>query len=73
MVIIHFDDTATEKNAIEFLIGRFPFKTWKNGDLMLPEAAVGLLAAEGITFRARGPAQYEHFLPPLRDTAPSAV
>jgi hypothetical protein len=73
MVIISFDDAETEKKALDFLIGRFSFKTWANGELMLPEAALGVLAAEGITFRVKGPATYEHFLPPLRNPASAAV
>ena len=73
MVIIRFDDAETEKRALDFLIGRFPFKTWSNGDLMLPQRAVGRLATEGLEFRVKGPATYEHFLPPLRNPAAVAV
>jgi hypothetical protein len=56
MVIIRFDDNETEKKALDFLVGRYSFKTWANGDLMVPEPALGLLAAEGIAFRVKGPA-----------------
>ncbi len=56
MVIIRFDDSETEKKAMDYLVGRYSFKTWANGDLMVPEAALGELAAEGIAFRAKGPA-----------------
>lgn len=73
MVIINFDDKELEKKALDFLVGRFAFKTWANGDLMLPEPALGQLAAEGISFRAKGPATYEHFLPALRDAAPASA
>jgi hypothetical protein len=59
MVIINFEDAAMEKKALEFLVGRCSFKTWDNGDLMLPEPALGELAAQGITFRSKGPATYE--------------
>ncbi len=65
MVIIRFEASEAEKLALDFLVGRYPFKTWANGDLMLPEAALGQLAVEGIPFRARGRATYEHFLPAL--------
>ena len=73
MVIIRFDEEETEKKALDFLIGRYSFKTWANGDLMLPEQALGALAAEGVTFRVRGPATYEHFLPTLRNPASAPV
>ena len=73
MVIIRFDDKETEKRALDFLVGRFSFKTWADGDLMLPEPSLGPLAAEGITFSVKGPATYEHFLPPLRTPAATPV
>lgn len=73
MVIIRFDDSELEKHALDFLVGRYSFKTWANGDLMLPEPALGQLAAQGLPFRVKGPATYEHFLPPLRDSAPASV
>lgn len=73
MVVIRFDDIEDEKRAIDFLAGRFSFKTWSNGELMLPEPALGPLAAEGLGFHVQGPASYEHFLPALRDPAPAPV
>jgi hypothetical protein len=73
MVIINFEDAAMEKKALEFLVGRCSFKTWDNGDLMLPEPALGELAAHGITFRSKGPATYEHFLPSVRNSVASTV
>jgi hypothetical protein len=50
MVIIHFEDAEMEKRAMDFLAGRYSFKTWANGDLMLPAPALGELAAQGIAF-----------------------
>jgi len=73
MVIIRFDDSDTEKRALDYLVGRYSFKTWANGDLMVPEAALGGLAGEGLAFRVQGPATYEHFLPPLRNPTAAAV
>jgi len=58
MVIIRFDDSETEKRALDYLVGRYSFKTWVNGDLMLPETALGGLAGQGLAFRVRGPATY---------------
>lgn len=73
MVIIRFDDSETEQKALEFLVGRYSFKTWANGDLMVPAPALGPLAAVGIAFRVKGPATYEHFLPALRGSAAASV
>jgi hypothetical protein len=73
MVIIRFDDEETEKRALDYLIGRCPFKTWANGELMLPQKALGRLAGTGLSFRVKGPATYEHFLPPLRNSAAATV
>ncbi len=73
MVIIRFDDIETEKKAMDYLVGRYSFKTWANGDLMLPEPALGELASEGIAFRVKGPAKYEHFLPAVRNPSATPV
>ncbi len=73
MVIISFEDAETEKKALGFLLGRCSFKTWNNGDLVLPEPEFGELAAQGINFRSKVPATYEHFLRPLRNSAGSTV
>ena len=73
MVIIRFDQRELELRALDCLIDRFPFKTWANGDVMVPEPALGYLAGQGITFRVIGQATYEHFLPALRDLTPAPV
>ena len=72
MIIIRFPDDAAERRALGYLAGRFSFKSWSNGELMLPEQALACLAVEGIRFVVEGPAKYEHFSP-LRDTHPVAV
>jgi hypothetical protein len=73
MVIIRFDNDGTEKRALGWLAGRFSFKTWDNGDLMLHESTLPYLAREGITFKVQGPATYEHFAPAVRNPDPAAV
>jgi hypothetical protein len=50
MIKIRFSDTATERKALGFLAGRFSFKSWATGETVVPEAALGALAAEGISF-----------------------
>ena len=71
MVILRFDTGDEERRALGWLAGRFSFKTWDNGDLMVHEAVLPYLAREGISFRVQGQATYEHFRPAIRDSAPA--
>jgi hypothetical protein len=73
MVIIQFESADSEKKALGWLPGRFAFKTWSNGDLMLHENVLPFLAREGIAFKVKGPASYEHFLPAIRTADSAAV
>ena len=73
MVIIRFDDAEMERRALGWLAGRFSFKTWANGDLMVPESALAFLARERIAFRVQGPATYEHYAPAVRDPAAASI
>jgi hypothetical protein len=73
MVIIRFDDAEIEKRALGWLAGRFSFKTWANGELMLHETVLPYLAHEGIAFGVKGPATYGHFAPSIRNPHPIAV
>jgi hypothetical protein len=50
------------------LPGRFSFKSWATGEMMVPENSLPFLAVEGIPFSVEGPANYER-LAPLRDSA----
>ena len=68
MIVIRFPDIPTERRALGFLIGRFSFKSWANGQTIVPEAALPFLAVEGISFTVVGPATYEQQTPPLRNT-----
>lgn len=71
MVIIRFTDPQTERRALGYLAGRFPGKTWANGETMVPEEALAHLAAEGLEFTVKGRPSYEREYAPLRDS-PSA-
>jgi hypothetical protein len=72
MVIIRFSNEEAERRALGFLAGRFSFKSWASGEMMLPEQALPYLAVEGVRFEVEGPATYERFSP-LRDTHPVSV
>jgi hypothetical protein len=73
MVIIQFQNSDAEKKALGWLPGRFSFKTWKNGDMMVHENVLAYLAREGVAFTVIGPASYERFLPEIRTAHPVAV
>lgn len=72
MIIIRFPDAETERKALGKLVGRFTFRTWDNGETMVPRMALGYLATENITFTVVGPADYER-LAPLRNSPAVAV
>lgn len=73
MVIIRFADPQMELRALGYLVGRFSLKTWANGETMVPEEALGHLAAEGFEFAVTGQPSYERHYAPLRDSSPAAV
>jgi hypothetical protein len=66
MIIIRSPDEGAKRRALGFLTGRYSFKSWATGEMMLPEEALSSLALEGIPFISEGPASYEHYLPPVR-------
>ena len=73
MVKIRFPDTPTERRGLGFLVGRFPFKTWANGETAVPEAALSALGLEGIPFTVIGRATYEQSVPAVRNAPAAAV
>jgi len=73
MVLIRFSDPNAKNRALGFLPGRFSFTTYRTGEMLVPEAALGALAVEGIAFSVEGPATYGQSLPALRDPAPAPV
>jgi hypothetical protein len=62
MVIIRFHQVEMRRQALGCLLGRFPGKSWVGGELMVPEAALPYLAAEGVQFYVDGPATYSRIL-----------
>lgn len=59
MIRIRFTDLDAKKRALGRLAGRFPFKSWATGEMLVPEAALGFLATENIPFQVEGPATSE--------------
>ena len=73
MVVISFPDGDTQKKALGYLLGRFSGKVLKNGEHIVPEAALAALADKGISFTVVGKASYEKQIAALRSAASGAV
>ena len=71
-IIIRFPDEETENRALGKLIPRFPGKSWRSGETLVPAQALGFLAEQGIRFTVVGPAPYES-ITPVRDPGAVAV
>jgi hypothetical protein len=56
MVRIRFPDQPNKLKALGYLAGRFSFKSWATGEMLVPESALAELAVEGIAFSVEGPA-----------------
>jgi hypothetical protein len=73
MIVITFPDKQTQKKALGFLLGRFSGKVLKNGEHIVPEAALAALADQSIPFTVHGKASYEKQIAALRSAATGAV
>jgi hypothetical protein len=73
MILIRFPDMDAKRRALGYLAGRFSFTTYKTGDMLVPQAALGELAMQGIQFSVEGPATYGQSIPALRATAATPV
>lgn len=67
MIRIRFPDTASERRALGYLVGRFSFKTWSSGETFVPDYALPALAREGIPFIVERPATYEQIIQAVRN------
>ncbi len=73
MILIRFTDPQAERRALGYLAGRFSFKSWASGEMLVPEEALPFLALESIPFSVLGPATYERHLPAFRNPPAAAV
>jgi hypothetical protein len=73
MVVIRFPDAQSERRALGYLAGRFPFKTRSTGETLVPEESLAHLAVEGIPFNVQGAVTYERSIPAVRNPAASAI
>ena len=58
MILIHFPNPEAKRSALSCLAGRFHFKSWASGEMLVPEDALAFLAVQGIAFTVQGPASY---------------
>ena len=68
MVLIRIPDARSKRKAFEVLVGKFSFKSWSGGEMLVPEEALTKLAREDVPFNFQGSTAYED-LAPLRDPA----
>jgi hypothetical protein len=73
MILIRFPDEAAKRKALGYLLGRFSFKSFVTGEMIVPEYALSSMAVEGISFTVEGPATYERLVPAIRNPAATAV
>jgi hypothetical protein len=73
MILIRFPNLESKRRALSNLAGRYPFKSWASGEMLVPETALPFLAVQGIGFTVEGPATYEQNSPAFRSAAPLAV
>ena len=73
MVRISFQNRATERKALGFLLGRFSGRVLKGGEHLVPEAALQALAQANIPFTVKGKASYEQQVAAIRGAAPTPV
>ena len=73
MILITFPTPDAKRSALGQLAGRFGFKSWATGEMLVPEDALAYLAVQGVPFTVEGPASYEQNGSPLRGAAPAAV
>jgi hypothetical protein len=73
MIRIRFTDDASKRRALGYLLGRFAFKSWATGEMIVPDFALPSLAHEGISFIVEGPATYEQLIPSVRNPPATAV
>ena len=73
MILIKFTDPQAKRRALGYLAGRYSFKSWATGEMIVPEPALPALALEGIQFMVEGPATYERTIEALRNPAAAEV
>ena len=72
MILIRFPNIDSKRRALANLAGRYAFKSWASGEMLVPESALPFLGVRGIGFTVEGSATYEQYGPAFRGApAPS--
>jgi len=50
LALIRFPDTTAKRRALAYLAGRFAFKSWASGQMLVSEMALAELTHESIHF-----------------------
>lgn len=66
MILIRFPNPESKRAALGRLAGRFRFKSFATGEMLVPEDALPFLAVEGIGFIVQGRATYEQIASSVR-------
>ena len=54
MIRITFPNIESKRAALGCLAGRFNFKSWANGEMLVPQDALPFIAVRGIAFTVEG-------------------
>lgn len=73
MIRIRFADDSAKRRVLGYLPGRFSFKSFASGEMLVSELALPALAMEGISFIVEGSATYEQIIAAVRNPATPAV
>jgi len=73
MIKLRFPDADSQRQAVGYLAGRFPFKLIPSGYTLVPEAAVASLAGQSISFTVEGHASYDETTSAVRGAAATEV
>ncbi len=73
MILIRFPNIESKRRALGSLAGRFAFKSWASGEMLVPDSALPYLAMQGVPFTVEGPATYEQNGPAFRGAPAPAV
>jgi hypothetical protein len=73
MILIRFSNPEAKRAALSGLVGRFNFKSWATGEMLVTEDALPFLTQRGVAFTVEGPATYERYGPAIRGSSAPAI
>ena len=73
MICIRIPDEMAQRRALGYLVGRFSFKSFATGEILVPAYALPNLALKGFSFLVEGPATSEQMIPRVTEPPSSRV